>query len=183
MIRINLLPVRAAQKKEKLRSQASVLVLCLLLVSAGCGALYVQQMLANDELSDEIVAIEEESRALKAKLGEVANFDKKNAELVKKLDVLNSLQAGRTGPVRLLDELITALPEKVWLTQFTEKDGSINLDGIGDSENTVAKFMNNLDKSPNYKSVELNVTQQSEVGGIKMQKFTLSCQAETPPSK
>ena len=46
MIRINLLPVRAAQKKEKLRSQLSIFILCLLLVCIGCGALYFQKMTA-----------------------------------------------------------------------------------------------------------------------------------------
>ena len=183
MIRINLLPVRAAQKRERLRSQASVLFLCLLLVSAGCGALYVQQMLANDGLTEEIAAIDKQNRDLKKQLGEVADFDKKNAELGKKLDILNSLQAGKTGPVRLLDELITALPQKVWLTEFADAGGQIKLVGFGDNENTVAKFMSNLEKSPNYKNVELSVTEQSEVGGIKMQKFALSCQAETPPAK
>ena len=183
MIRINLLPVRAAQKKEKLRSQISILFLCLVLVSAGCGALYVQQMLANDGMTEEIAAIEKQNRDLKKQLGEVADFDKKNEELEKKLNILNSLQAGKTGPVRLLDELITAMPQKVWLTQFTDAGGAIKLAGFGDSENTVAKFMSNLEKSPNYKNVELNVTEQSAVGGIKMQKFALSCQAETPPSK
>ena len=87
MIRINLLPVRAAQKKEKLRSQISILFLCLVLVSAGCGALYVQQMLANDGMTEEIAAIDKQNRDLKKQLGEVADFDKKNAELEKKLNI------------------------------------------------------------------------------------------------
>ncbi len=183
MIRINLLPVRAAQKKEKLRSQASVLLLCLLLISAACGALYMQQMFTNDELKADIANIDEQNAKLKIELGKVANIEKESADLEKKLSILNSLQADRNGPVLLLDELINALPEKVWLTKFTEKNGVISIDGFGDSENTVAKFMNNLEVSPRYQSVILNVTEQSAVGGIKMQKFTLSCQAETPPSK
>lgn len=183
MIRINLLPVRAAQKKEKLRSQASILLLCLLLVSAVCGALYMQQMLANGNLKKDIALIDQENAKLKVELGKVANIEKETADLEKKLAILDSLQADRTGPVRLLDELINALPEKVWLTQYTEKNGKISLDGFGDSENTVAKFMNNLEMSPKYKSVVLNVTEQSAVGGIKMQKFTLSCLAEASPSK
>lgn len=183
MIRINLLPVRAAQKKEKLRSQASVLFLCMLLVFAACGALYVQQMWATDSLTAEIAQIDAQNAKLKIELGKVANIEKDTEELKKKLAILATLQTDRSGPVRLLDELITALPEKVWLTQFTEKGGKIDLAGYGDSENTVARFMNNLEKSPNYQGVVLNVTEQSAVSGIKMQKFTLSCQTETPPSK
>ena len=183
MIKINLLPVRAAQKKEKLRNQLSVLFLCLILVGAGCGALYAQQMLANQQMEEEIAAIDAKNQTLRKKLGEIANFDKKSAELEKKLDVLRTLQSDKSGPVRLLDELIESLPKKVWITQFNEKGGNIDLAGFGDREKTVADFMSRLEKSPYYQNVELKVTEQASVGGIKMQKFTLSCRVDTPPVK
>jgi len=186
MIRINLLPIRAAQKKEKLRSQLSVLFLCLILVCAVCGALYVQQMFAIDDLKDEIAIINKKNADLKKTLGEVANYEKKKKDLEKKLTVLNRLEEGRSGPVRLLDELSNALPtlpDKVWLTEFSESGASINMKGVGDNERTVARFMQNLEASPYYKNIELTVTEQASVGGIKMQKFTLRCQKETPASK
>ena len=77
MIRINLLPVRTAQKKEKLRSQLSILFLCLILVTAACGALYVTKMLEIDGIKEEVADLDRQNRALKKKLGEVANFEKK----------------------------------------------------------------------------------------------------------
>jgi len=180
MIRINLLPVRAAQKKEKLRSQLSILFLCLILVFAGCGALYVTKMFALDNLKQELADIDRQNTALKKKLGEIANYEKKKKALEQKLKVLADLKAGKAGPVHLLDELSRALPDKVWLTQFTEKAGKIDLAGVGDTEQTVAAFMNNLEKSPYYKGVELSVTEQTTVGGVKMQKFTLKCRTEKP---
>jgi len=94
---------------------------------------------------------------------------------------LDKLEEGRSGPVRLLDELsksLPVLPAKVWLTQFSESAGEINLQGYGDNEETVARFMQNLERSKYYKNIELSVTEQSAVGGTKMQKFTLKCQKE-----
>lgn len=186
MIKINLLPVRAAQKKEKLRSQLSVLFLCIILVGAGCGALYVQQMFAIDGLKEDIANINRKNADLKKTLGEVANYEKKKKDLEQKLAVLNQLEEGRSGPVRLLDELsnaLPALPAKVWLTQFSESGGTIDMQGYGDNEGTVARFMQNLEASAYYKNIELGVTEQASVGGMKMQKFTLRCQKETPASK
>lgn len=180
MIRINLLPVRAAQKKEKLRSQLSILFLCLVLVGAGCGALYVTKMLELDGIKEEVADIDRQNQALKKKLGEVANFEKKKEELEQKLAVLNDLKTAKAGPVHLLDELSRALPDKIWLTQFSESGGNINLAGYGDAERTVASFMNNLERSPYYSNVELAVTEQASVGGVKMQKFTLKCRTEKP---
>lgn len=180
MIRINLLPVRAAQKKEKLRSQLSILFLCLLLVGVGCGAIYVQQMLAIGDIKAELSDLDQKNAALRKKLGDVANFGKKKKELQQKLDVLTELKDGKAGPVHLLDELARALPNKVWLTQFSEGSGRVNLAGFGDTEETVAIFMDSLERSPYFRNVELSITEQASVGDIKMQKFTLKCQTEKP---
>lgn len=183
MIRINLLPVRAALKKEKLRSQLSIFILCIILVCIGCGALYVQQKMINNNVKDEIVTIEQKNKELRNKIGQVKDFEKKKADLEQKLGILKTLKDGKSGPVHLLDELSAALPEKIWLTKFSEKNGSINLAGVADSEKTVAVFMRSLDISSYYKNIELSVTEQTKVGDRKMQKFTLGCKVETPPSK
>ncbi len=180
MIRINLLPVRAAQQKEKLRSQILVLLLCIVLVGVGCGALYVNKMMEIDGIKAEIADIDRQNKALKEKLGEVANYEKKKKELEQKLAVLAELKAGKSGPVHLLDELSRALPDKVWLLDFSESGGNVSLTGIGDSEKTVASFMNNLERSPYYQGVELGVTEQKAVGGIKMQQFSLKCRTQKP---
>lgn len=180
MIRINLLPVRAAQKKERIRSQVSILFLCILLVLIGCGALYAQKMVAISETKDEIAQINKENNALRKKIGQVRNFEIKKKELEQKLGVLETLKANKSGPVHLLDDLSSALPEKVWLTKFTEKGGSITLAGMADNENTVADFMERLEASPYYQAVELTVTEQSRIGDVKMQRFTLNCKVQLP---
>jgi type IV pilus assembly protein PilN len=186
MIRINLLPVRAAQKKEKLRSHLSLLFLSIVLAFAICGALYVQQMFAIDNIKEEIATIDKKNADLKKTLGEVTNYEKKKQDLEQKLAVLQQLEDGRTGPVRLLDELSTALPtlpDKVWLSKFSESGGTITLEGIGDSERSVARFMQNLDASPYYRNIELSETKQAKVAELKMQKFSLKCQADSPSAK
>ncbi|RLB72769.1 MAG: fimbrial protein [Deltaproteobacteria bacterium] len=183
MIRINLLPVRAAQKKEKLRSQLSIFFLCIILVCIGCGALYFQQMSATSSVEDEIASIAQKNRELTKKIGQVKDFEKKKAELEKKLAVLKTLKSGKSGPVHLLDELSTSLPDKLWLTKFADKGGKITLSGVADNENTVAVFMRNLEDSPYYKNIGLAVTEQTKAGDRKMQKFTLNCSVEAPSSE
>ncbi|WP_321390731.1 PilN domain-containing protein [uncultured Desulfuromusa sp.] len=183
MIRINLLPVRAAQKKEKLRSQISIFILCMILVCIACGSLYVQKILAINTIKDEIASIDQKNKDLSKKIGQVRDFEKKQADLEKKLVILQKLKNGKSGPVHLLDELSAALPDKLWLTKFSEKGGKINLTGVADNENTVAVFMRNLDASPYYQNIELAVTEQTKAGERKMQKFTLNCSVEAPPSE
>lgn len=180
MIRINLLPVRAAQRKEKIRTQLLVVVICLLLTGAVCGVLYFNQQWAIDDIKTEIKDLNAKNDALKKQLGEVANFEKRKKDLQQKLDVLADLKAAKSGPVHLLDELSLALPGQVWLSSFEENGGNVKLSGYGDSEKTVATFMSRLELSKYYKDVELAVTEQASVEGVKVQKFTLNCRTEKP---
>lgn len=182
MIRINLLPVRAAQKKEKLKGQIAVFVLSLILVIAACGGIYMNQMMSIDAVKAEIAKNQAESARLKRAIGEVAQFKKMQKELRGKLDVLQKIKDGKKGPVHLLDELSAAIPDKVWIDSFKEADGKISITGGGLNEEVVAEFLRNLDNSPYYTGVELQVIEQQNRGPVKSQKFSLTCQVESPPS-
>lgn len=183
MIRINLLPVKAAQRKEKLRSQMVAAAATLVLTGAGCAVAYATLLGSIKARQQEIAAKEAEISQLQKAIGEVGEVKKLQAELRGKLDVLAQLKSARSGPVRLLDELSRALPEKVWLTSFKEAGGNISISGVGMNEETVAQFLRNLEASPFYRQVELTVVEQMTQEGQKLHKFDITCQAEsaTPP--
>ena len=181
MIRINLLPIRAAQKKEMLIAQVVVLVLSIVLVSIACGLVH---WTIGSKVAAEKARIEQtqaEINNLRKKIGEVGRFKKLQKELQGKLDVLNKLKEAKAGPVHLLDELSTVLPEMVWLESFKETKGTIAIKGVGLNEEVVASFMKALEASPYYENVELKVIEQKKAkGGGKVHSFNLSCRAATP---
>lgn len=179
MIRINLLPVKAAQKKEKLKGQLFVLVLVLILVGALCGSAYMYQLNRLQAALAEIDQKRFEISKLMKTIGEVNQFKKRQQELRAKLDVMEQLEDARSGPVHLLDELFKAMPEKLWLTSFTEGGGNAKIEGIGLNEETVARFMRNLGDSDYFSNVDLQVTQQSVQEGNKFQKFSLVAKTRT----
>jgi type IV pilus assembly protein PilN len=110
----------------------------------------------------------------------VAQFKKLQAELQGKLDVLEDLKRKKTGPVHLLDELSRVLPDKLWLTSFTEKSGQINIKGVGLNENIVATFIRDLESSPYYQKVDLTVTRQVVQEGIKLHEFEITSGVAIP---
>ena len=180
MIRINLLPVRATQKKEMLRGQLVIFILSLVLVVAACAGVYVNQTMRIAVVKAEIRTNQEESLRLKKTIGEVSQFKQRQAELRGKLDVLEKIKQEKTGPVHLMDELSAAIPEKVWIDSFKESKGIITMTGGGLNEEVVAQFLRDLESSPYYQNVELQVIQQEGRGPIKTQKFSLTCRAEAP---
>jgi type IV pilus assembly protein PilN len=180
MIYINLLPVRAAQKKEKLVEQIILLVVAVALVVASCigvyGVLLSKIMLEKSEISQK----EQHIANLQKKIQEVKNFEKLQKDLRIKLDILDKLKAGRSGPTRLLDELANAIPDKLWLETYKEAAGKISLSGLAMSEETVAIFMQNLESSKYFRDVELQVIDQAIKNKVKLNRFNLTCNSETP---
>jgi type IV pilus assembly protein PilN len=183
MIRINLLPVRAAQKKEKLRGQVIVLIGFLVITVLICAGAYGSMQVRISGVNDEIRQNQAEIDRLKKTIGEVAHFKKLQEELRGKLDVLDQLKAGKIGPVHLLDELSMAVPDRLWIDSFKESGGKISINGVGLTEEVVADFMRRLDSSPYFQKVELQVIEQAGQGGRKLQKFSLNCNVESPAAK
>jgi len=180
MIYINLLPVRATQKREKLIEQMVVLIAVAVVSIVACGGVYAVMLNKGSGEQEAKAEKEQESTRLQKAIGEVKRFEKLQAELRNKLGVLEKLKEGKTGPVLLLEELNRAVPEKLWLETFKETGGSVNITGLGYDEETVATFMQQLEKSPYFRGVELQVIEQTSVAGTKFHKFSISCATEKP---
>ena len=181
MIRINLLPVRTDQKKDRLRGQLAILVLSVILVVLGCAGVYGSLIVKIGAEKEAIARKSQEIDRLRKDIGEVGQVKKLQEELRGKLAVLEQLKAGKTGPVFLLDALSRALPDKLWLTSLKETAGSIAITGYSFNEETVAQFMRNLETSVFFQNIQLQVIEQSAVGGQPLHKFDVLCRYSPPP--
>jgi len=178
MIRINLLPFRAARKKENIRRQISVFAL-----SVVCLALLMGFVFLN--LSRTVAALEADMSSKKKELATYAETTKKIQELKKKiaevrakLNVIKELESKKTGPVLLLDELSMAVPkEKLWLTDLSEKKGILTLKGTAMDNDTVALFMTNLENAKHVVSVDLQTAKLKNLPKYKLNvvDFVLTC--------
>ncbi len=180
MIRINLLPVRAAQKKERLVNQLVILGLAVIVTFALCILIWMSFSARIDTVKAEVAAKQTEINSLKKDLAEIAGFEASQKTLREKLDILDRLKADRSGPVRLLDELSRAIPEKVWILTFTEDKGMVSMTGGGMTEESIAGFMRTLGDSSLYENVELEVIEQKKTDGHEHLSFKIRCTVEKP---
>jgi type IV pilus assembly protein PilN len=174
MIRINLLPVRVSKKKEAGRQQLVLFAVLLLGILVG-------NWLWNRARSEDLATREQKVRRTKEEIaqleriiGEVKNIKGQQAELKDKLAVLDKLRAGRQGPVRMLDELATITPRKLWLKRMDEKGGSVIFEGVAATIEDVSAFMAALRRSPFFSAVELRKTTARTERGLKLVDFNLS---------
>jgi type IV pilus assembly protein PilN len=178
MIRINLLPVKAAQKQEKLKGQLAVAALSVAVTLGLCAIVYLQLLSWVDEAKTNVETKKIEVTKLMKTIGEANEFKKRQDSLQAKLTVLDQLEKSRSGPVTLLDELYKAMPDKLWLEAFKENGQKATLSGLGINEETVALFMRNLEVSPEFAAVSLKGTQQVVKDGVKLNKFDIECDLE-----
>ncbi len=158
MVRINLLPVRVSKKKEAGRQQ---LVLFAVVLVAGLLANYFWAASRAGDLKTreaKLARTREDIAQLERIIGEVKNIKDAQQELQKKLDVLVKLKQGRTGPVRMLEELATVTPRQLWLSKLDEKNGAVSFSGAAVSIDDVSEFMSKLKQSKYFTKVELKKT-------------------------
>jgi type IV pilus assembly protein PilN len=178
MIRINLLPVRAAKRKVAARQHLIFLLGSLSVVLLLGFLAYSYLLMKITSTNEEISRSEQEIAELKKKIGKIKDLEKLKADVQKKLDVLANLRNEKSGPVRRLQALSQATPEKLWLTKYAESGTAITINGVAFTEELIASFMKSIEASADYEKVELIVSEQTEMSGLKLKKFELKFNLE-----
>lgn len=190
MIRINLLPFRAARKKENIRKQVSVFFLCLLLVVIVLGWVHFYLGSKQTRLTTNVTDTKKELALYNKKNQEIKEIRQKLQDLEMRQQVIQNLEKQRFEPVHILDELTGKIvAERMWLTRLDINSNQMDVDGIALDNNTVANFIDNLEtisklnepQSHLYEKVRLNKLQQEEIRNLNMKKFEITALKITKP--
>ncbi len=165
-IRINLLPHREMRRERRKKDYVGLLAF----VGIGAAAAAVVVALGIDQRIDAQRARNDFIRAENAKLDEQI---KEIATLRAEIDALRarqyaveSLQANRTIPVHLMDELVKHTPEGIYLKTMRQDERKITLTGYAQSNDRVSELLRNLaHRTPWLERPELVEIKASRVGG------------------
>ena len=173
MIRINLIPqseIRRADDRARDKRLAVSMVGGGLAIIALAGIFQWWSLSSARGRREEL---NRELEAIQAPFADVTKIENQKKELQEKLRVIAELEAKKIGPVRLLEGVSGATPEKLWLTEFADSGGTLRLFGLGVDEQTVADFMRRLSQLPQLKTVDLEETSQVDQDGAKLKKFVI----------
>jgi type IV pilus assembly protein PilN len=144
MILINLLPHREAARKRQKEMFLVQLVFALAvggLIAGAVFAWYQAQLLAqqnrNDLLTQEIVKLD-------AQIKDIAGLQAQLNALKSRQQAVENLQADRNLPVHMLNEIVTRLPDGVYLTSLKQDNQNIVLNGVAQSQERVSELLRNL---------------------------------------
>src|SRR4029077_21045827 len=178
MIRINLLPVEDARRAAGRRQNLALGTLVFGIAVTGLVAAHLWQGLRSSSAHHELGRVQNELKAIEGPYADALRIEQQKQELREKLRVIGQLEAKKVGPVRILADLSSATPEKLWLTDFSDTNGTLKLPGLGVDEQTVADFLRRLGALPFFQSVDLDETSQVDQDGAKLKKFVIRGQID-----
>ncbi len=175
MIRINLLQVKAERKKQTGQQQIILLGLILAVEIVILIILYGSTAAAKKSLIGKVAYYNAEIQKLDQIIGEVNQYKETKATLEAKLKVIDDLKKGRAGPIKVLDELAQKTPKKLWIVKFEEKGRSTIISGEASSDEDIAAFLADLERSPYFTQVHLKFTKAAEREGNQIKQFEIEC--------
>ena len=175
MIRVNLLPVRVSRRFEAVKNEVTVAAIVALAMLVGAGAFHFTVMSEVGEEEEFVLTWRSKVGKKKKTLQRVADLKTRASEQERKKGIIQGLKAQKLGPVRMLDEIAKAAPEKLRLLSIEEKKGGeVSLLGRATSNDVIAEFAHKLDNSPFFEEVYINTSEQEIEENVKVKEFSIT---------
>jgi type IV pilus assembly protein PilN len=171
MPRINLLPWRDAQRKErKLKFMVAMgaAAICALVVTGAVYLLYSAMADAQDSRNEMLT---QQIKHLDRQIEEINDLEQTKAQFIARMQIIEKLQRSRPEIVHLFDQIVKTLPDGVYLTGVTQSGDHLKFTGVAQSSTRVSAFMRNIDSSQWLKNPTLEVIQSTP--GAFGSSFTL----------
>lgn len=173
MIRINLLPVKAAHRMSVGIRQLVLMVVVVVAVLVVMVGYNIKLSMDIGKKEEDIARISAEITRLEDLIGEVNELESDKKRLLKQLSVIQQLEKGKTGPVRMLDALATVIPKRIWIENMSVKSGALVLNGIGVENADISDFMSALEGSPLFSGVRLDHSTKASKQGQQVYRFSM----------
>lgn len=180
MAHVNLLPWRAERRKLREREFYGQLGAAFV---AGLGfvLLWAIWMGARvDNQNDRNAILQGEIKQLDVKIDKIKELDKVREHLLARKQIIEQLQSDRSKMVHLFDELVKTIPASARLSALKQAGDTMSLDGVAQSNASVAEYMRNIEASPWMGHVDLRKTENSHDASRMPYGFGLSVKLSKP---
>ena len=120
MTRINLLPWREELRQERQKQYMTLMALCMALAVAIVGLIHFQMSNKIDYQNSRNQFLNNEISKLDKEIQEIRELQKVRKSLVERMEVIQSLQGSRPSIVHLFTELVTTVPNGVYLKSLEQ---------------------------------------------------------------
>ncbi len=174
MARINLLQWREAERK---RRRLEFAVAGAIAAGATLLVALLVHLLIEGRISDQQARngyLEKEIGKIELQIKEIKKLEETKASLLARMNIIQQLQESRPEVVRLFDDLVSAVPEGVYLTQLEQSGRAVVVEGRAQSNARVSAFMRNIEQSRWIGNPHLLLIENKDKTGTGMSHFRLS---------
>lgn len=177
---INLLPWREELRQEQKKQFITMAVMTALLATAIWGLIHFQmqskidyQLSRNSFMTSEIKKLDEEIK-------EIRELQKVRRSLIERMEVIQDLQVSRPSIVHLFTEIVSSVPNGVYLESLTQTGSNLLINGQAESNARVSTYMRNLSASDWLKDPNLKVIEIEDITVNRISTFTLTVKQTSP---
>lgn len=164
MPRINLLPWREGQRKER---KLAFLVALGGAAIAACVTAFVVYLMYGSMIEGQVHRNEHlrvEIKKLDKQIEEINDLESQKQKFIARMEIIEKLQRSRPEIVHVFDEIVRTLPEGVYLTAVHQSANRLKFEGVAQSSTRVSSFMRNIDGSQWLRNPELDIVQTTKSG-------------------
>lgn len=183
MAHVNLLPWRAERRKQREREFYMQLISAFVV---GVGVLLLWMFWMNQRVDNQTARnafLQGEIKQLDVRIAKIKDLDRVRDHLLARKQIIEQLQADRSQMVHLFDELVKTIPSSDRLTGLQQNGQAMKLDGVAQSNASVAAYMRNIEASPWMGHADLRKTENSHDGSRMPYKFGLDVVLRRPKAE
>jgi len=180
MARINLLPWREEQRKE--RQRQFLLTLGMAFVAAVVVVLVWNTFESNriSVQNSRNQTLQTEIRSMDQKIEEIARLEVIRNDLLERKAVIESLQSQRSATVMMLDELVLTTPVGVTLQSLRQQGNVVTLSGTTQSNARVSAYLQGLEGSGLFSTPKLQIIQADGERARSVEPYDFSIRVTLP---
>jgi len=178
--RINLLPWREDLRQEQKKQFIMMSVMTCVLAVAIVGLIHFQmqskidyQQSRNRFITKEITKVDEEIK-------EISELQKVRRSLIERMEVIQDLQGSRPSIVHLFTEIVSTVPNGVYLESLAQTGSNLLVKGEAESNARVSTYMRNLQASAWLKDPNLTVIEIEDITVNRISNFILTVEQTSP---
>lgn len=183
MTEINLLP----WKEELIKTQNKIFAIIIGIVAICCTGLcllitsYISSKITFE--SKEIQLLTQEIDLLENKIQTIKELQTEQNLLLEKREIIQSLQTSRSFVVQLFNDIVTAIPDGLYLHTMSRKDNKLTLQGMSSSNSRISIFMRNLAQLPWFtnaalQEIKTTTTNSNQNNNLAYKEIMFSLQGE-----
>ena len=180
MIRINLLSFKTLKSRVDIINQLKIFGLLVLFVFIVFAFFYITLSTELSSLKGTLQTVQTEYNQHAAKIKVINELKAKTKQLESRLELIKGLESIKQLTSFLFAKIASTVPaDKLWLTKLSNSKGLIIIEGAAMDNDTVAHFMEDLEKLGFLTSVSLQNTKLDTIREYEadVTRFSLQCRS------